>query len=269
MEMTPLAARALGALLERHTGQQLVPGRRWRLDIALQPILRAHDIASLDMLAAQIAMGRSEALTREVVEALLNHETSFYRDLASFRSIDRQVLPMLAEARRGRRLRVWSAGCATGQEPYSLAMAIGADPRWATNPIEIFATDVSHAAIRQAREGLYSQFEAQRGMPVTELLRHFESENEAWRISPTLRVRVDWAVHNLLEPPLATGFDLILCRNVLLYFTPETRGQVFDRLASAIAPDGVLMLGAGETVLGQTDAFEPHPDLKGFYRLRA
>ena len=260
MEMTPIAERMLGALLERHTGQQLVPGRRWRLDTALLPLLRRHEIATLDALAGRISVDRDGPLAGEVIEALLNHETSFFRDLVQFRSLTDEVLPALAEARGKGRVRAWSAGCSTGQEAYSLAMAVPSD-------LEILATDISPAAIGQAREGLYSQFEAQRGMPITRLIAHFEMEDEAWRANPTLRARVQWAVHNLLDP--APGrFELILCRNVLLYFSPAMRARVFDRLAEAIAPGGVLMLGAGETVLGQTEAFIPHPILKGFYRRR-
>lgn len=265
MDMSPIAARAFGTLLEKHTGQQLAPGRRWRLDTALQPILRRHDIASLDALAGRVSIEQEAGLTREVVEALLNHETSFYRDFAAFRSIADEALPSLGGVAAGRRLRIWSAGCSTGQEPYSLAMLAADDARWGA--IDILASDVSPIAIAQARDGLYSQFEAQRGMPITQLLAHFDLEDEAWRIHAALRGRVTWTVHNLLDPPPGR-FDLILCRNVLLYFASETRARVFERLAEACLPHGLLMLGAGETVLGQTGAFVPDPALRGYYRLR-
>ena len=213
---------------------------------------------NMDALAGRVSMEREGALADEVIEALLNHETSFFRDLAQFKSLTDEVLPALGG--NARKLRAWSAGCSTGQEAYSLAMAAPAE-------LDILGSDISAAAIGQARDGLYSQFEAQRGMPITRLIAHFEMNHEAWRAKPALRTRVQWAVHNLLDP--APGrFDLILCRNVLLYFSPEKRALVFDRLAEAIAPNGVLMLGAGETVLGQTEAFVPHPVLKGFYGRR-
>jgi len=270
MEMTPLAVRSLAGLLEQRTGQQLAAGRRWRLETTLGPILKRLDIDSLDHLAGLVSTGANPDLTNEVVEALLNHETSFYRDLAVFRGLAQDALPRLAAAReRERRLRIWSAGCSTGQEAYSLAMLLDAQrAQWQGWDVEILGTDISPVAIAQARGGLYSQFEAQRGLPITELIANFDSDREAWRLKPGLRDRVRFATHNLFDPPPAGRFDLVLCRNVLLYFVPERRTQVFERLAEAIAPDGFLMLGAGETVLHLTDRFEPDPAIKGLYRTR-
>jgi chemotaxis protein methyltransferase CheR len=187
-----------------------------------------------------------------------------------FRGLARDALPRLAAARtRDRRLRIWSAGCSTGQEAYSLAMMFDAQrPQWQDWDVEILGTDVSPQAIAQARSGLYSQFEAQRGLPIAELIANFDADNEAWRLKSKLRDRVRFATHNLFDPPPAGRFDLVLCRNVLLYFVAERRAKVFERLASAIAPDGLLMLGAGETVLHLTDRFEPDPETKGLYRPR-
>lgn len=269
MEMTPLAARSLAGLLEQCTGQQLATGRRWRIDTALQPVMRARGITSLDMLAARVSNRSDTALREEVVEALLNHETSFFRDLAVFRALADDGLPAIASVRaRTRRLRIWSAGCATGQEAYSLALLIaGQAPRWDGWSIDILGTDVSPQAIAQAREGSYSQFEVQRGLPIGELIARFEQKDETWRVASSLRPKPGFAVHNLLEPPPPGPFDIILCRNVLLYFSAERRRAVLDRLASALAPDGLLMLGAGETVLGQSEAFQPDPALRGLYRL--
>jgi chemotaxis protein methyltransferase CheR len=270
MEMTPLAARSLAGLLEQRTGQQLAAGRRWRLETALGPVLKRFDLDSLDHLAGLCSTGTNPDLTDEVVEALLNHETSFYRDLVVFRGLARDALPRLAAARqRDRRLRIWSAGCSTGQEAYSMAMLFDAQrPEWRGWDVEIIGTDVSPQAIAQARAGLYSQFEAQRGLPITELIANFDAENEAWRLKSGLRDRVRFATHNLFDPAPAGRFDLILCRNVLLYFVAERSAKVLERLWSAIAPDGLLMLGAGETVLGLTDRFEPDPVTKGLYRPR-
>jgi chemotaxis protein methyltransferase CheR len=271
MEMTPLAARSLAGLLEQVTGQQLVSARRWRIETVLAPVMKAHGISSLDMLAAMAAQTSRAALREAVVEALLNHETSFYRDLGVFRSIADDVLPTLRTARaERRRLRIWSAGCSTGQEVYSLALLFAAqEAAWDDWSIEILGTDVSPQAIAQARQGLYSQFEVQRGLPITDLLGRFDQEGDQWRIRPAGRARIGFAVHNLMDPPPAGQFDMILCRNVLLYFSAERRRQVLDRLALAVAPDGLLMLGAGETVMGQTDAFTPDPALRGIYRRSA
>jgi chemotaxis protein methyltransferase CheR len=268
IDVTPLAARSLSGLLEQSTGQQLVVGRRWRIETALQPVMRAHGIASLDHLAGMACQPAAHELRDEVVEALLNHETSFFRDLALFRSLDAHGLETVARRRAvQKRLRIWSAGCSTGQEAYSVALLFAAKPdRWAGWTIDIMGTDVSPAAIAQAREGLYSQFEVQRGLPIRELLARFDPEGETWRIKPALRSRVIFSVHNLLDRPPEGVFDIILCRNVLLYFSAERRAAVFDRLASAMAEDGLLMLGAGETILDQSAAFTPDPDLRGLYR---
>ncbi len=270
MEMTPRAARMLAGLLEKSTGQQLVAGRHWLIGTALQPVMRRHGIGTLDMLAGMSMHPDADALRAQVVEALLNHETSFFRDFKQFGSVGEDALPALAE-RRGaaRRLRIWSAGCSTGQEAYSVALQVARNARWRDWTIEILGTDFSATAIAQAREGLYSQFEVQRGMPIAVLLSEFDAEDEAWRVKPALRAIPRFMVHNLLDPPPAGRFDVILCRNVLLYFSAEGQRAVLDRLAAAIAPDGLLMLGAGETLLGLTDAFQPDPVLRGFYRRAA
>ena len=267
MDMTPLAARSLAGLLEQMTGQQLANARRWRIETALQPVMRKHDISSLDMLAG-LASQPGSALREDVVEALLNHETSFYRDLPVFKAIGDEVLPVLAEARaRGKRLRIWSAGCSTGQEVYSLAFLFSNQKaNWDDWQIDVLGTDVSPQAIAQARNGTYSQFEVQRGLPIGDLIARFDQEGDDWRIRSALKARINFAVHNLLDTPPAGRYDLILCRNVLLYFSAERGRAVLDRLASAIAPDGMLILGAGETLIGQTDAFTPDPHLRGIYR---
>ena len=266
MDMTPLAARSFAGLLEQMTGQQLATTRRWRIETALQPVMRQHNISSLDMLAG-LASQPGSALREDVVEALLNHETSFYRDLAVFKGIGEEALPALAEARPSKRLRILSAGCSTGQEVYSLAFLFSNQgTRWDDWQIDILGTDVSPQAIAQARNGVYSQFEVQRGLPIGDLIARFEQEGDDWRIRSMLKARTNFSVHNLLDPPPAGQFDMILCRNVLLYFSAERRRIVLDRLASAIAPDGMLILGAGETVLGQTEAFTPDPQLRGTYR---
>lgn len=270
MELTAMAAGAFAGLLERVTGQQLVPGRRWRIETALGPVMRANGIPSLDGLASLIRADGDSSLGEEVVEALLNHETFFYRDINAFRAFAEQGLAAIAAARKKeRRLRIWSAGCSTGQEAYSVALAIaGQGDRWAGWDITILGSDISRHAIERAREGLYSQFEIQRGLPVTEMITHFEAEGESWRARPALRRQVSFLRHNLFDPPPPGRFDVVLCRNVLLYFAPERRRQVLARLAEAIAPDGILMLGAGETVLGQSDAFAADRILRGLYRPR-
>jgi chemotaxis protein methyltransferase CheR len=270
MEISDGAVRILAGLLEARTGQQLAIGRRWRIDTALRPLIARHGIPTLDDLVHRIVSGRSAALADEAIEALLNHETFFYRDLNAFRLLDEQGLGRLHAARAGtRRLRIWSAGCSTGQEAYTVAMMIAERPdRWRGWTIDILGTDLSPVAIEQARQGRYSQFEIQRGLPVAQMLHRFDQEGEHWRATSLLRQAVRFRVHNLLAPPPVGLFDVVLCRNVLLYFSPDVRTLVFGRIASAMQPDGLLMLGAGETAMGQTDAFVSDFEARGLYRKR-
>lgn len=268
MELSPLAIRVFGELLETHTGQQLADNRLWRVETALQPLLRMHDIDSLEKLATMVAAKRNPALGDAVAEALLNHESFFFRDPPAFAQLAEMIEGPLREARLAtRRLRIWSAGCSTGQETYSLAISFAEKPElWNDWTIEIVGTDVSKTAIERARAGIYSQFEIQRGLPVRQMLRWFDSRDEDWHAVPEIRRKVSFQVHSLLDaPPNFRTFDVILCRNVLLYFAQNIRTDVFDRLRGGIAPDGVLMLGAGETVLGQTQLFESNADARGLY----
>lgn len=269
MEVSALSVKVLGGVLEEHTGQQLLIARRWRIETALTPLMRTRNIATLDQLAGQVTLARDPRLVEDVVEALLNHETFFFRDMPAFDLLTKRALPKLADARRAeRRLRIWCAGCSTGQEVYSLAMCFADQPKmWEGWSIDIIGTDVSPLAIQKARAGVYSQFEIQRGLPVRQMLSWFEAEGDQWRVRAELRPKIGFHVHNLMQPPPAMGrFDVILCRNVLLYFSDERRRKVLDRVASAIADDGVLMLGAGETVIGQTDRFVSHSECRGLYR---
>lgn len=258
----------LAGLLEQRTGQQIGPNRLWRIETVLKAMIRAQGIASLGDLVARLRGGAEPALVDAVLSALLNHETYFFRDTAAFRLIETGVLDQLREARAAdRRLAIWSAGCSTGQEAYSLAMIFANDPaRWQDWTIDIQASDVSAAAVERARSGGYSQFEIQRGLPITSMLRWFDQDGETWRVRPALAGRVRFKRHHLLDDPVPGRFDLILCRNVMLYFNAERRRRAFDRLADALVPDGYLMLGAGETVIGQTDRFGSDPELRGLYR---
>jgi chemotaxis protein methyltransferase CheR len=268
--MSPLAVGIFSKLLERETGQELVAGRRWRIETALGPVMKSQGIETLDQLAVRLGRAEERRLAQEVVEALLNHETSFFRDIAAFRSFAGEALPVLAKRRsETRRLRIWSAGCSTGQEAYSLAIELRRQAElWRGWDVSITATDISSHAVARAREGLFGQLEIQRGLPIGDMMTWFEPEGDSWRAKPELRRSISFAVHNLIERPPLGRFDIVLCRNVLLYFPPETRRIVLDKVASAMAPDGLLFLGAGETVLGQSDAFESDRQLRGFYRLK-
>ncbi|HEU0099646.1 MAG TPA: protein-glutamate O-methyltransferase CheR [Allosphingosinicella sp.] len=269
MQVSDSSSRILAGLLEARTGQQLTMSRRWRIETALQPLMRERGIASLDGLVGALVARSDERLAEAVVEALLNNETFFYRDRQAFELLLGPALRRLEAARRReRRLSIWCAGCSTGQEAYSIAMHFAEHKaRWSGWTIDILATDVSRSAVDQARSGVYSQFEVQRGLGVVQMMRWFEElPGAAWRIAPDLRRAVRFEVASLVgQAPPADRFDILLCRNVLLYFSPEIRRTAFDRLASAAADDAALMLGAGETVIGQTDAFASDPECRGLY----
>jgi chemotaxis protein methyltransferase CheR len=269
VELSDSSARLLAGLLEARTGQSLAISRRWRIEATLGALIRGRGLASVEQLVSTILGGSDPGLPDEVVEALLNNETFFFRDRAVFDLLLGSALDRIAAARaETRRLSIWCAGCSTGQEAYSIAMAFAEQPeRWAGWSVSILATDVSRAALDQARSGLYSQFEVQRGLPVRQMMRWFAEEPPGgWRIDPALRRAIRFQVHNLLEPAPPPGrFDIILCRNVLLYFAEAARRRAFDALAAAAAPDAALVLGAGETVTGQTGAFVSDPDCRGLY----
>ena len=270
MQVSDSSSRILAGLLEARTGQQLTLSRRWRIETALSSLLRERGIATLDELITILVMGREPALANLVVEALLNNETYFFRDRQPFDLLTAQALPALAIARADKkRLRLWSAGCSTGQEVYSLAMLFAEDPlKWQGWTIDILGTDVSGAVVNRARSGTYSQFEVQRGLGISQMIRWFEECDGGWRAVEAIRRTVRFQEHNLLEPPPHPGqFDIVLCRNVLLYLSPEKRTLAFERLASAMASDGALMLGAGETVIGQTKRLAACRETRGLYRL--
>lgn len=272
MQLSDSSCRILAGLLEARTGQQLTMSRRWRLETALAALLRERGIATLDELITILVMGREPSLSQEVVEALLNNETYFFRDRVPFDLLAAAALPRLAERRASeRRLRIWSAGCSTGQELYSLAMMFAEEPaKWHGWRIELVGTDVSSHAVKRARAGLYTQFEVQRGLAITQMIRWFDETPDGWRANDRLRSMVRFDQHNLLDAPPGNdgdGFDLILCRNVLLYLNDERRRQAFDQLSGALAPDGWVMLGAGETVIGQTDRLVADRERRGLYRL--
>jgi len=275
MEVSQASYQIIADLLAARTGQHLTESRRWRVATALAGVFREHGISNVDQLVCMLDVPRRRTndndLAAQVVEALLNNETYFFRDKPTFDQIPDDILPHIAQRRaHTKRLSIWCAGCSTGQEVHSLAMLFeDQKERWRDWTIDILGTDVSHYAIRTARTGLYSQFEVQRGLGVAQMLRHFDETPEGWQIRDHVRTITRFQQHNVLtEPPSRQRFDLVLCRNVLLYFDRETRDVAFRRLSSAVARDGFLMLGAGETVVGQTRAFVPSEKRTSLYELQ-
>ena len=254
----------LTAILESRTGQQLGANRAWRIETELTPLMRDLGLASLEALA--VAAQRSPTIAEQVADALLNQESSFFRDAAVLDLVARALAAMRVDHPE-RRLRIWSAGCSFGQEPLSLAMLFAEQPALAGAAMpEIIATDVSEAALARARSGRYSQFEIQRGLPIRRMVEWFDTDGTDWIAKPELVRRIAFRRMNLVAGALPSGrFDVVLCRNVLLYLTPEDRRQILDRFATILQPGGVLVLGAGETTIGQTEAFQPSPTYRGLY----
>ncbi len=253
------------------TGAALGLDRQYVAESRLSPVLRAHRVADLLELTRIIDAHENETLIREVVDAMTNNETSFFRDRAPFDEFRERVLPQLMAARANvKRLRIWCAAAATGQEVYSLAMTLDHEARalrgWA---VEILGTDISGAAIEVARKGFYSQFEVQRGLSTSHLLRYFHRHEEGWRVNEHLRARVAFGEFNLLSDPSLLGtFDVIFCRNVLIYFEPEVKRDVLSRLAGVLAQDGFLFLGSAESIGEACPAFAPVSN-ESVWRLRS
>ncbi len=266
--MNPGDYEFIGQLLKQRSGLVLAPGKDYLLESRLMPIVRERGLNSLDELVAELRRPTSESLQTEVTEAMTTNESFFFRDNTPFDLFREDMLPALLEARATRRrLRIWCAACSTGQEPYSLSIILKemADKLVGWR-IEIVATDLSSEVLEKAKAGMYSQFEVQRGMPIQLLVKYFTQVGDLWNIDAGIRAMVDYRKLNLLEGFSQLGtFDIIFCRNVLIYFDQPTKATVLGGVASVMAPDGYLLLGAAETVLGITDAFKPVPNKRGLY----
>lgn len=265
---TENAYKKLSDLLEERTGQVLVANRHWRVEMALKPIMRENSIPDINTLTAILDGDSNSNLAKQCVEAMINNETCFFRDQANFALLTGPIFDSMREHRsQSKRLRIWSSACSTGQEAYSLAMSLSENrDKWRDWNIQIMATDVSTSALEQARAGRYSQFEIQRGLPVTMMLKYFTQDGEEWVANPSLSKMINFAEHNMLKPGHHMGqFDIILCRNMLMYLCDEKRKLALEQLNGSLAPDGILMLGAAETVIGQTEKFRSSTEFRGFY----
>jgi chemotaxis protein methyltransferase CheR len=266
--MTPQDYDFLRKLLKQRSGLVLSPDKQYLVESRLLPIVRKHNLTSLHNLVGELKSTSPTPLSVEVVEAMTTNETFFFRDKAPFEHFREVILPAMLVARaREKRLRIWCAAGSTGQEPYSLAMILkeraAALAGWR---IEIFATDLSGDVLARAKAGIYSQFEVQRGLPIALLVKHFTQVGQQWQISQALRDMVQFRPLNLLNDFATLGrFDVVFCRNVLIYFDQETKTDVLKRVAKQMPEDGYLLLGAAETVIGLTDAFRPVPDRRGLY----
>ncbi|MCF4128641.1 CheR family methyltransferase [Methylobacterium sp. SyP6R] len=267
--MTETEFDFLRLYLKQRSGLALTAEKRYLVESRLSPVCRRFNLAGLPELVGCLRLARDSAIERAVVEAMTTNETFFFRDRTPFDLFRDVLLPGALTARANqRRLRIWCAAASTGQEPYSLAMMLAeAAARLAGWRVEIVATDLSTEVLEKAKLGLYNQFEVQRGLPVQLMLKHFTQVGEQWRIAEPLRQMVDFRPLNLLQPFEQLGtFDIVYCRNVLIYFDTATKADVLRRIADQLAPDGAVLLGAAETVIGITESLMPDPEHRGLYR---
>jgi chemotaxis protein methyltransferase CheR len=232
------------------------------LENRLAPLARKFDAPDVDALISRLQVQAEGDLARAVLEAMVTNETLFFRDRLPFEQL-RDLLPRLMKQREAHRhIRIWCAACSTGQEPYSIAMILDEAGRSLAGwRVDIIATDISEAALTTAKNGIYNQFEVQRGLPVAHLLRYFRREGERWRIAEHLQTRIRFLPFNLMSDFSHFGwFDVVFCRNVLIYFDVAARSGVLERISRLMPTDGVLVLGSAETVIGVSDSFQRHPD---------
>jgi chemotaxis protein methyltransferase CheR len=266
--VTPEDFDYLRKLLRERSGLVLTAEKQYLAESRLLPVARKHGMGGLSDLVAKLKAAVATTLSVDVVEAMTTNESFFFRDKIPFEHFRDTIMPALMAAReREKRIRIWCAAAATGQEPYSLAMSLkGIGPSLAGWRVEILATDISSEVLTKAKAGIYSQFEVQRGLPIQQLVKFFSKVGEAWQIAPEIRGMVQFRPLNLLNDFSSLGtFDLVFCRNVLIYFDQDTKVSVLNRLARQMPSDGFLVLGAAETVIGLTSAFKPMPDKRGLY----
>ncbi|NCT40980.1 MAG: chemotaxis protein CheR [Alphaproteobacteria bacterium] len=258
-------------LLKTKSGLVLTEDKVYLLESRLNPVAKKWGYNSLETMTIALQGVPDKNLVTDIVEAMTTNETSFFRDMRPFDMFKDHLLTYMKQARgSARRIRIWCAAASSGQEPYTLSMILKeAQAQYPGWTFEIVATDISHDILDQARAGLYSQFEVQRGLPIQLLMKYFtQVDGQKWQISDDIKKIIKYQYFNLLEPMTSLGtFDIIFCRNVLIYFNEETKGMVLDGMAKRLAPDGFLMLGGAETVMGLTKEFVTLPDHRGVYVL--
>jgi chemotaxis protein methyltransferase CheR len=266
--VTPPDYEYLRKLLKDQSGLDLSADKQYLIESRLVPLSRKAGLSGIPELVQKMKAGSASLIT-QVVEAMTTNETFFFRDKIPFDHFRQSIMPEIVKARAARRsVRIWCAAGSTGQEPYSLAMCLKEmESQLAGWRVEIIATDLSQDVLEKSRAGLYSQFEVQRGLPIQMLVKYFKQLGEFWQINPDIRAMVQHRQLNLLHDFSSLGtFDVIFCRNVLIYFDQDTKINIFNRLCRIMEPDGFLVLGAAETVVGLTDTFKPYPDKRGLYR---
>lgn len=258
----------LASILKQRSGLVLSPEKAYLLESRIMPVARKFGFTGLPELIASVRKECPEDLLRDITEAMTNNESLFFRDVKPFNQFRNLVIPQLAEARSStKKFRIWSAAASSGQEPYSIAIILSEmESVLAGWDLEIVATDISVEMLNRARSGLYTQFEVQRGLPIAMLVKYFRQVGEKWRLEANVRSMVKFREFNLLDDPAPLGtFDIVFCRNVLIYFDQQTKSEILARIAKSMPKDGVLYLGGAETVLGITENFVPITGHRGMY----
>lgn len=256
------------SLLYENSGLVVTPDKSYLLDSRLTPVAKKWGHASLEAMTLQLRALPDEKMIKDIVEAMTTNETSFFRDTKPFQIFQDTILPVMMEKRSSKKvLRIWCAACSSGQEPYSLAMILkDKEAQLKGWRFEIMATDLSDDILAQAKKASYSQFEVQRGLPIQYLMKYFMQIGDQWQLKDEIRHMIKFAPFNLLNDMSRLGtFDVVFCRNVLIYFDEKTKGNVLDRICKQMENDGFLLLGGAETVLGITNKFVPQPEKRGLY----
>jgi chemotaxis protein methyltransferase CheR len=268
--LAPGTFDTIATLLKARSGLAIGPDKIYLLDTRLASILKQYELRDLNALAQRLRDVRADKLLQQVVEAMTTNESLFFRDNKPFEHVRSCALPRLHAARPpGTKLRIWSAASSSGQEAYSLAMILTElRSSLGDRDVEIIGTDIAREQVMRAREGLYSQFEVQRGLPIQMLVKYFRKEANGWRVIEPVRRMVEFREWNLLADLRPLGrFDIVFCRNVLIYFDQPTKAKVLASIAAMLPPDGLLYLGGAETALGITSRLAPLSSARGVYGL--
>lgn len=265
--MKPGEFEYLANFLKGRSGLILNTDKMYLVESRLLPVARRRNLPGLSELIQELRLGRDQKLTQDVMEAMTTNETFFFRDKTPYDTLRNELIPSFLKTRSVKQLRIWSAAASTGQEPYSIAMILkemsAVLQGWRT---EIVGTDISREVLEKSRAGMYSQFEVQRGLPIQMLVKYFKQIGEMWQVDSSIRAMVQFKEGNLLANfDGLCSFDVIFCRNVLIYFDQETKKDVLERMAKLLPDDGVLILGAAETVLGLTDSLKAVKGMRGVY----
>lgn len=272
MAMNPNDLTFVCDLVRRRSGIDLDSAKEYLVEARLLPLSRKLGLASLDMLLTKLKQ-RDAAIERDAVDAMTTNETSFFRDIHPFEALKKSILPELIARRAGeKRLNIWCAASSTGQEPYTIAMLLRENfPQLASWNVTFIASDLSRDVLKRAKAGRFSQLEVSRGLPAPLLVKYFTKQGLEWEIAPALRDMIDFREINLLEPwPSMPLLDVVFIRNVLIYFSTETKKPILERIRSRMRPDGALFLGVAESTMNVDEQFVRAPQEKsGCFQIKS